>query len=70
MSHKSKSTPEIEPRAVSVDGFCAAISIGRTSAYEAINDGDVETLLYKGRRLVTVASIDELIKKRALRGAR
>ncbi len=70
MAHKPTSAPEIEPRTVTVDGFRKAVAIGRTSAYAAINNGDVESLIWRGRRLITVASIDAFIERQLQRGAR
>ena len=50
----------MEPLLVSIADAAKALSIGRTSVYELINSGALETRKMGRRRLVTVASIKRL----------
>jgi len=50
----------MEPLFVSIIATAEALSIGRTSVYELINQGKLETRKLGRRRLVSVASIKRL----------
>ncbi len=50
----------MEPIFVSIADACNALSIGRTSLYELINDGTLETRKMGRRRLVLAASLRRL----------
>ena len=50
----------MEPLFVSINQTAKALSIGRTSVYELINSGELDTKKMGRRRLVTVASIKRL----------
>lgn len=51
----------MEPIATSVSGAAKALSLGRTSIYELINNGKLETVKLGRRRLIKTASIRALI---------
>lgn len=50
----------MEPLFVSISDAAKALSIGRTSLYELIRTGELETRKMGRRRLVTVASLRRL----------
>lgn len=49
--------------ALSIADVCRALSIGRTTAYELINGGELETLKLGRRTLVTVRSVEALFER-------
>jgi excisionase family DNA binding protein len=49
--------------ALSITEVCRALSIGRTKAYELINDGELETFKIGRRTLVTVRSLEALFDR-------
>ena len=51
----------MEPIATSVNGAAKALSIGRTTIYELINNGKLETVKLGRRTLIKTASIRALI---------
>lgn len=51
----------MEPIATSVNGAAKALSIGRTTVYELINSGRLETVKLGRRTLIKTASIRALI---------
>lgn len=51
----------MEPIATSVNGAAKALSIGRTTVYELINSGKLETVKLGRRTLIKTASIRALI---------
>jgi len=53
----------MEPLLVSIAETAKALSLGRTSIYELINAGELDTRKMGRRRLVTVESIKRLIDK-------
>ena len=53
----------MEPLFVSISEAAKALSLGRTSVYELINAGELDTRKMGRRRLVTVASIKRLAEK-------
>ena len=53
----------MEPLLVSIAETAKALSLGRTSVYELINAGALDTRKMGRRRLVTVESIKRLIDK-------
>lgn len=55
----------MEPLLVSIAETAKALSLGRTSVYELINAGELETRKMGRRRLVTVESIKRLIDNQA-----
>jgi excisionase family DNA binding protein len=50
----------MEPLLISIAEAAKALSLGRTSVYELIRTGELETRKMGRRRLVTVASIKRL----------
>ena len=60
----SKGTMPAVPRlAVSVDEAAAMLGIGRTSIYKAINQGTLRTQKLGRRRLISMASVIQLISE-------
>jgi predicted site-specific integrase-resolvase len=53
----------IAPLTLNINDACKAIGIGRTSLYELINEGKLETVIIAGRRLVPVTAIRALIEE-------
>ena len=53
----------MEPLLVSINEATKVLSLGRTSVYELIHTGELETRKMGRRRLVTVASIKRLAEK-------
>jgi excisionase family DNA binding protein len=53
----------MEPLFVSITDAAKALSLGRTSIYQLINAGELETRKMGRRRLVMVASIKRLVEK-------
>jgi excisionase family DNA binding protein len=51
----------MEPIATSVNGAAKALSLGRTTIYELINSGKLETVKLGRRTLIKTASIRALI---------
>jgi excisionase family DNA binding protein len=51
----------MEPIATSVNGAAKALSLGRTTVYELINSGKLETVKLGRRTLIKTASIRALI---------
>ena len=52
----------MEPLTITVAGVCRLLSIGRTTAYELMRDGKLETLKIGRRRLITYRSAQALIE--------
>jgi excisionase family DNA binding protein len=59
MTHRNN----IEPLTLTINDACKALGIGRTSLYELINEGKLETVIIAGRRLVPVTAIRALIEE-------
>ena len=55
----------MEPFLISIAETAKALSLGRTSVYELIKEGELETRKMGRRRLVTVESIKRLIDKKS-----
>jgi excisionase family DNA binding protein len=51
----------MEPLFISIIATAQTLSIGRTSVYELIKDGKLDTIKMGRRRLVSVASIKRLV---------
>ncbi len=51
----------MEPIATSVNGAAKALSLGRTTIYELINSGKLETVKLGRRTLIKTASIRALM---------
>lgn len=51
----------MEPVATSINGAARALSLGRTSIYQLIKEGRLETVKLGRRTLIKVASIRALI---------
>lgn len=51
----------MEPVAISINGAARALSLGRTSIYQLIKEGRLETVKLGRRTLIKVASIHALI---------
>lgn len=51
----------MEPLATSVNGAARALSLGRTSIYQLINEGKLETVKLGRRTLIKTASLRALI---------
>ena len=47
--------------AMRVNDFCATIGIGRTTAYELINEGKLTAITIAGRTLIPASEVDRLI---------
>lgn len=60
------STPAAERIAYSPQEVCRLLGIGRTTLYELIGDGSLETVKLGSRRLITRAAIDRLLAARAV----
>jgi excisionase family DNA binding protein len=58
---RSQQGSAVEPVLISVKEAAKALSLGRTTVYELINDGQLETVKLGSRRLVKVASMRRLI---------
>jgi excisionase family DNA binding protein len=54
----------MEPLAVSINDTAKALGLGRTSIYELIKDGRLETFKLGRRTLVRVESIRRLVEAR------
>lgn len=54
----------MEPVATSINGAARALSLGRTSIYELIKQGRLETIKLGRRTLVRVESIRKLVDAR------
>ncbi|MEM8697024.1 MAG: helix-turn-helix domain-containing protein [Pseudomonadota bacterium] len=53
----------MEPVTISVSGAAKALGLGRTSIYELINEGRLETIKIGRRRLIKTASIRRLVEE-------
>jgi len=51
----------MEPIATSINGAAKALSLGRTSIYQLIKEGRLETVKFGRRTLVKTASIRALV---------
>lgn len=51
----------MEPVTISINGAARALSLGRTSIYELIKDGRLETIKIGRRHLIKTESIRRLI---------
>lgn len=54
---------------LSIPDTCRVISLGRSTVYELINNGDLKTVKVGSRRLVIRRSIDDLVDRLASGGA-
>ena len=59
--HSTSTVPLAERFSVPIPLACQAIGIGRSSLYEMIRAGEVETIKVAGRRLVLVRSLRALV---------
>jgi excisionase family DNA binding protein len=50
--------------ALSVDNFCSAYGVGRTTAYEEISSGRLQAKKVGRRTLIPVAAADEWLQSR------
>jgi excisionase family DNA binding protein len=55
-------SPPQAPRAYTIDGFCRAFGIGRTSVYKLIGDGKLRTVMVAGRRLIPADAAEALLQ--------
>ena len=51
----------MEPVTISISGAAKALDLGRTSIYELINEGRLETIKIGRRRLIKTESIRRLV---------
>lgn len=51
----------MEPITISISGAAKALGLGRTSIYELINTGRLETVKFGRRHLIKTASIRRLL---------
>lgn len=58
-------TSNLEPLAVSIADSCHISSLGRTSIYDLLNSGKLESVKIGRRRLVKLASLQALIAEAA-----
>jgi predicted site-specific integrase-resolvase len=52
-----------KPLAYRVNSFCRAIGISRTSFYELVKQGKINTVVIAGRRLVPASEADRLLSE-------
>lgn len=52
-----------KPLTITVKRFCEVVGIGRTSCFALIAEGQIDTVLIKGRRLILVESMESLIAR-------
>jgi excisionase family DNA binding protein len=57
MSEQARTLPEL----LTIREACDYLRIGRTTFYELVKSGDVRPLHVRGRRLVRLAALDELL---------
>lgn len=55
------------PKLISIVGVCTDIGIGKTKAYELINEGRLDVVKIGRRTLVTVQSLERLINESRVR---
>lgn len=55
------------PKLISIVGVCTDIGIGKTKAYELINEGRLDVVKIGRRTLVTVKSLERLIDESRVR---
>jgi excisionase family DNA binding protein len=60
-SRKRHHIPFVDRLTCSVEEACAATGLGRDSIYRAINDGRLTSAKFGKRRLLSVASLLELV---------
>jgi hypothetical protein len=51
------------PKLVSITDFGAEVGVGRTTAYQLVEAGEVETVYIGARRLVVADSIDNYVER-------
>lgn len=56
---------EVTPLAVSVQQFCRLTSVGRTTAFALIRDGELESRHVRGRTLILWRSVETLLRLQA-----
>jgi excisionase family DNA binding protein len=57
----------MKPITISISDMCAGVGCGRTKAYDLIRRGEVEAVKIGRRTVVTVASIEAMIKRKTVR---
>jgi len=68
MKEKYEAEPETtfayeKPLAYRVNPFCRAIGISRSSFYELVKQGKINTVVIAGRRLVPAGEVDRLLSR-------
>ena len=58
---KDKDECQTRRHAMRINDFCATIGIGRTKAYELINEGKLTAISIAGRTLIPATEVDRLI---------
>lgn len=56
---------EVTPLAVSVQQFCRLTSVGRTTTFALIRDGELESRHVRGRTVILWRSIEALLRLQA-----
>lgn len=56
-------TRPVDKRALSINEFCAAYGLSRSTTYKLIAQGALSSVLIGGRRLIPVESAEALLKK-------
>jgi len=59
--HDTTKNNQQQPLVLSVNQFCAAFGICRTSAYKLFNRGDIRTAKAGKRRLVPISEVNRLL---------
>lgn len=56
---------EIAPRAYTIQAFCRAYGLSRSTAYNLINDGKLRSVRVAGRRLIPADAAEGLLRAEA-----
>ena len=52
----------IQPRAYRLKDFCIAFGVSRSTAYQLMNEGRLESVLVGGRRLIPADAAERLLR--------
>ena len=56
--------PRVEPMVLEIEGLCTALSIGKNSAYELLNNGEIDCFKIGSCWKIPVSSVEEYIRNR------
>jgi excisionase family DNA binding protein len=62
MSRRQNTSPTTSRRAFTLNDFCDAYSIGRSSAYGLIRKGKLRSVRVGGRRLIPADAAEKLLR--------